>query len=141
VDRLRRPFMLVAVLLGAISMGCGGSEGTMGPIVVPSGIHVEPFAYLMVEPTDRAVSSTSGSTTFTVSNAGSKTMYWGATESSDWVTLTNFTGVDDGLIRAIYDSNTTSSARTCTITVSVPDGGAGDPKEVTITQEAPTTAP
>ena len=88
---------------------------------------------LSIAPSYRDVGSADGSTNFTVSNTGSGTMNWTATESSDWVTLLNGTGTNTGTFTATYQDNFSTTPRTCTITVAAP-GATGSPQTVTVNQ-------
>ena len=95
-----------------------------------------PSSILSVTPTNRDVSSSAGSTSFSVSNSGGGTMSWSATDNSSWVTLTGASGTNSGPITASFTANSGGSSRVCTITVTA-SGATGNPKQVTITQEAP----
>lgn len=88
---------------------------------------------LTVTPISRDVGNTSGLTTFSVSNTGSGTMTWAATESSDWVTLSDSSGTNIGNITATYQANSSTSSRTCIIIVTAPDA-TGSPRNITINQ-------
>jgi len=84
---------------------------------------------LSVSPSNQSVSSSSGSTSFTVNSNAS----WTATSNQGWCTVTS-SGFGAGTILTNYTENTTSSPRVANITVTV----AGlTPIIVTVTQAAP----
>lgn len=81
---------------------------------------------LSVTPSNQNVSSSSGSTNFSVTSNSN----WAATSSAGWCTVTP-SGSGNGTIVANYQSNTTTSQRVATITVTV----SGLPAvNVTVTQ-------
>jgi len=88
---------------------------------------------LSVTPTSRSVSSGSGATTFSVSNTGTGTMNWTATESSPWVSITGgASGTDSGTITVSYSANS-GGARTADIVVTA-DGATNSPITLTVSQ-------
>lgn len=85
-----------------------------------------PVATLSVTPSNRNVTAGSGSTTFSVTSNSN----WSAVTNAGWCTVTS-SGSGNGTIVANYQSNTTTSQRVATITVSV----VGLPSSVvTVTQ-------
>jgi len=81
---------------------------------------------LTVSPSTQNVPAGSGSTTFSISSNVS----WTALEISSWLTLSPTSGTGNATLTATYQANTTSSARTTTISVS----GGGISQTLTITQ-------
>ena len=94
---------------------------------------------LSVTPASQPVTYQAGTTTFSVSNAGTGTMNWTASSNQSWVTITSGTsGTNSGTITVSYTQNSsTTNTRADTITVTA-SGATGSPKQVTITQ-APET--
>jgi hypothetical protein len=100
----------------------GGQSGSLGK--------------LAVSPSTRSVTKDVGTTTFTVSNAGTGTMTWTAEASAvgEWLRIkSGSSGTNAGTITCEYDANTGTESRTGTIVVTA-TGAAGSPKEVTVTQ-------
>jgi len=94
----------------------------------------------MVNPVSRAVASTPGATTFSVSNTGTGTMVWVSqiTSGSSWLNITSGTsGSNTGTITCAFDANTATESRTGTIRVTA-TGATGSPKDVTVTQAGST---
>jgi photosystem II stability/assembly factor-like uncharacterized protein len=100
-----------------------------------------PLPVLTVTPTNRPVSGSAGSTSFTVSNTGTGIMSWTAASDQGWATISSgTTGNRAGTISVNYTANSsTTDSRTATITVAA-DGATGSPKQVTIRQAAATQA-
>lgn len=99
---------------------------------IPDGVQLS----LTVMPGNREVSISSGSTSFTVSNAGSGTMEWSAqvVGGESWLSITSGTsGTDDGEIQASFTSNTSAKFRIGTIRITAA-GASGSPTDVTLTQ-------
>lgn len=100
---------------------------------------------ISVSPSSQNVANTSGTITFTVSNTGIGIMDWTAavTSGNTWLRITSGSSgsnpagseVSSRTISCAYDANTTTSARTGTITVTA-TGATGSPKSVTVTQAA-----
>lgn len=91
---------------------------------------------LSVTPSSRSVGSGSGTTTFSVANAGDGTMHWTAsvTSGASWLTITSgASGTDAGTIHVAYAVNSGASSRTGTIQVTAA-GSLGSPFSVTVTQ-------
>ena len=83
-------------------------------------------ATLTINPESANVSAAAGSVTFEVT---SNTSYE-ASENSDWITLTDASGNQNGTVTVNYDENTTNDSRTSVVTVT-----AGDQtKEYTLVQ-------
>jgi hypothetical protein len=121
----RRLAVALAICTMTLFVGCGGT----GP-----GSGADSEGCLEVLPAQQTVSSSSGSTSISISNPCDGTMNWSASESWDWISLSNNNGVNSGTVEVQYIDNSTESGRTCTITVTAP-GASGSPKQVTITQE------
>jgi hypothetical protein len=94
---------------------------------------------LSVTPTNRPVSGSAGSTSFTVSNTGTGSMSWTANSDQSWAIISSGnSGTNNGTIAVTYAANpSTTDSRTATITVT-PDGATGNPQHVTVTQAAAT---
>lgn len=95
---------------------------------------------LTVDPTNRNVTSSEGSTLFNVSNQGGagSTMNWTAavTSTSTWLKIINgSSGTNTGTITCSIDPNTTTSIRSGTIRVTA-TGADKSPVDVTVTQAA-----
>ncbi len=93
---------------------------------------------LSVTPANQDVTSTAGTTTFTVANTGTGTMNYTATviTGNDWLTITSgASGINSGTIEVSYTENAITSPRVATITVTAP-GATGSPVQVTVTQAA-----
>ena len=96
-----------------------------------------PQPILSVNPTNQPVGSASGSTSFTVANAGSGTMTWAAsvTSGGSWGRITSGSnGVNGGAVTVGYDANTGEGLRQVTVRVTA-SGASGSPADVTVTQE------
>lgn len=112
-----------------------------GPISEVGNFSALTQSILSVTPVDRPVSSSSGSATFAVSNAGTGIMNWTAGSDQSWATITSgASGTNNGTISLSYAENPSSTdSRIATIIVTAP-GATGSPKAVTITQ-APSLPP
>ncbi|MFA5863503.1 MAG: FG-GAP-like repeat-containing protein [Phycisphaerae bacterium] len=118
-------------------------EGDNGMGTYISGLAVLPSASvggdngtLQVTPGYRTVTSSAGSTTFSVQNADGGSMGWTAAvvEGSGWLSIpSGGSGTDNGTITVSFTANTANSPRTGTIRVAAP-GATGSPKDVTVTQ-------
>ena len=110
----------------------GGQPGSLG--------------HLDISPASRYVAKDAGTTTFSVSNAGTGTMTAAVISGGTWLSITSvISGTDAGTITCSFTSNITTSARTEMIRVTAP-GATGTPVDVTVTQAAtlnptPTPAP
>jgi hypothetical protein len=83
---------------------------------------------LIVSPSDRPVTYTAGSTTFSIlSNSG-----WSIDNNTDWLVINPTSGNNNGTVTATFTENTIASQRVGTITIS----GIGITKTVTVTQSA-----
>jgi len=131
MSHIRQLVLVLAVCLMTLILGCGGT----GP-----GNDDDPVGCLEATPSQRTVSSSSGSTTFSISNSCDGTMNWSASESCDWISLSGSSGSNSGTITASYSTNSSESGRVCTITVNAPEA-SGSPKHVTITQDGQGPAP
>jgi Protein of unknown function (DUF1566)/Viral BACON domain len=100
----------------------GGQSGSLGNLVI--------------SPASRNVPKDAGTTTFSVSNTGTRTMQWTAavTASDSWLSITSgVSGTDTGTINCSFTANTSTSSRTGTIRVTA-SGATGSPIDVTVTQ-------
>jgi len=120
---------------GTIRVTAPGATGTPKDVTVTqAGISLQPE--LSATPDNQDVSSSSGTTTFSVSNTGPGTMNWTAAviTGSSWLSIqSGGIGTNSGTITAAFTQNTSSSSRTGTIQVTAP-GATGSPKNVTVTQ-------
>jgi hypothetical protein len=91
---------------------------------------------LSVSPYNNGVGKDAGSTTFSVTNAGTGSMSWTAqVVSGSWLSIVGgASGTNSGTITCSFGANTDTSSRTGTIRVTA-SGASGNPKEVTVTQE------
>ncbi|MCH7652095.1 MAG: hypothetical protein IIB14_00335 [Chloroflexi bacterium] len=93
-------------------------------------IDTPPPPTLTVFPSSRSVSSSSGSTTFSISsNVG-----WTASDNVSWLSVSPTSGNGNGTLTATYSSNSSSSSRTATITIT----GSGITRTVTVIQDGTT---
>ena len=123
---------------GSIRITASGASGSPVDVTVTQVNASQ--SVLTVNPGSRAVASTSGATTFGVSNTGTGTMVWVAqiTSGSSWLNITSgASGSNTGTITCAFDANTTTKSRTGTIRVTV-TGATGSPKDVTVTQAGST---
>ncbi len=120
---------------GTIQVTAAGATGSPKNVsVIQEGV-LAPV--LSVTPDYREVGSSSGSTTFDVSNTGSGTMNWTAVSNSSWITITSgASGTNNGTININYSENT-GVFRTGTITVTAA-GATGNPKNVEVRQSGQT---
>jgi hypothetical protein len=91
---------------------------------------------LVVSPLSRNVNKNTGTTIFSVSNAGTGNMSWTATvkSGSDWLSIiSGSSGNNSGTITCKFNANINISARTGTIQVNA-SGATGSPKEVSVIQ-------
>jgi len=96
----------------------------------------EGAAILSIAPSSRNVDSSSGTTTFSVSNTGSGTMNWSAsvTSGTSWLSITDGnSGLGGGTTTVSFSQNNTGSSRTGTIRFTAPCA-SGSPTDVTVTQ-------
>ena len=120
----------------------GGSVLTLSNIQANHGVQVtftlSSLPVLEVTPKHQPVTTNSGLTTFSVSNAGSGNLNWAAsiTAGGSWARITSgASGVNAGTITVWYDANPAGGARTCTVQV-VAAGASGSPQIVTLAQAA-----
>ncbi len=114
---------------GTITVTGGGITSTV--TVVQEGQTTS--NYLTVTPSSQNVSSTAGTTTFSISSD----VDWTASDDASWLSVSPTSGTGDATLTATYDENTTTSSRTATITVT----GGGITRNVTVVQEGQTAAP
>jgi hypothetical protein len=111
-------------------------SGTMGWSNTWGGrptVMITPHA-LAVTPANRSVGFAAGTTTFAISNAGSGTMRYTASESASWLNISSGgSGTNWGTIAIAYVANPFTSARTGTITI-VATGASGSPISVKVIQ-------
>jgi len=102
------------------------------------------LSQLAVSPASRPVTNTAGTTTFTVSNAGSGNMPWTAavTSSGGWLRITSgASGTNTGTISCTFDANLAAAARTGVVRITA-NGAIGSPIDVTVIQSStPTPSP
>ena len=98
------------------------------------------ISVLTIAPSDRQVGPTSGTTAFSVSNAGAGTMSYtaAATSGGTWLSISSgASGGNSGSIVAEYTANSSgTTSRTGVITVTAA-GATGSPRLATVTQAAP----
>ncbi|HUW60709.1 MAG TPA: Ser-Thr-rich GPI-anchored membrane family protein [Candidatus Bathyarchaeia archaeon] len=96
----------------------------------------DPLPALAVVPPSRTVTSFDGTTSFSVSNAGSASLSWVASVNAadTWLTITSSTsGTDAGVIEVSFERNPAASSRSGSIVVDAGDV-PGSPGVVTVTQ-------
>jgi hypothetical protein len=81
---------------------------------------------LTVSPSDRIVSNSAGSTTFSISSNSS----WTVSDDASWLTVSPASGSNNGTITANFTENSSTSQRVGTITIN----GGGLTKTVTVSQ-------
>ncbi len=115
---------------GMVTVTAPGAMGSRVRVkVVQSGRPV-----LAVAPGIRAVGSSAGTATFTVTNAGEGAMTYAVTEAEEWLIMAGATGGgNSGTLRIDYSANPGATTRTGTVTVTAP-GAMGSPVRVTIIQ-------
>ncbi|KPA10498.1 membrane protein containing DUF560 [Candidatus Magnetomorum sp. HK-1] len=87
-------------------------------------------------PENISISAASGTTSFSVSNAGSGNLNWSAISNHSWLTIIQgATGTNDGIIQAQYDANT-GEARTGSISI-ISAQATNSPMLLYINQEKP----
>ncbi len=112
---------------GSIQVAGGGLIATC--TVVQAG---QPI--LSVTPTNQAISSATGSTSFAISNTGDGTMPFTASESESWISLTSGeSGTNSGTLLVSVEANPATTSRTGTITVTA-TGASNSPVSVSIVQ-------
>ncbi|HER09458.1 MAG TPA: hypothetical protein ENO20_11175, partial [Bacteroides sp.] len=107
--------------------GAGGVQEVV--TVCQSGV----AAYFDVSPDSRSVSSTAGSTTFSLST-NITNPFWIVEDNATWLTATK---TNENTIGVTYNANTSTSPRTASINVFMPDGPEGEilySETVTVTQ-------
>lgn len=93
-------------------------------------------AIINADPESITVTSTSGATSFSVSNTGSGDLIWNAISNHPWVTIIQgASGTNDGIIQAQFDSNT-GEARTGSISITSTQA-TNSPKLIYINQAKP----
>jgi hypothetical protein len=108
--------------VGTLTISGGGI--TKAATVTQAGIP----AALSVSPSDRSVTYSSGSTTFSVTSNTS----WSVTDNADWLTITPSSGSNNGTITANFLENASTNQRVGTLTIN----GGGITKTATVTQES-----
>ncbi|MCP4108115.1 MAG: BACON domain-containing protein [Desulfobacteraceae bacterium] len=89
---------------------------------------------LLMTPDIQTIFATAGIATINISNSGTGTLTWTATENSPWFAITPKSGTNTGTITVNYESNP-GDTRTATITITAPNA-ANSPKTITITQQS-----
>ena len=98
-----------------------------------------PVPVLVVSPTNRAVSSSAGTTTFAVTNAGPGVMAYAATTATPWLSISNgAAGTNVGVVTVGIASNGLATARTGVVTVTSA-GASNSPVFVTVVQAGSTS--
>ena len=118
---------------GTIRITATGATGSPKEVTVTQ----EGVQMLSVTPSSQGVSSSSGTTTFSVTNTRTGTMPWTAaiTSDSSWLTITSgASGTNSGTINCSFTANTTIYSRSGTITVTAP-GAKGSPLTVSVVQD------
>ena len=89
---------------------------------------------LSVTPLSKTVSSSSGSTSFTIANSGSGSLLWSANITSDWLSFqSDNAGTGSGIITVSYEENT-GNLRSGTIVITALDA-QNSPQTIEIIQE------
>ncbi|GMW02314.1 MAG: hypothetical protein AMXMBFR84_34500 [Candidatus Hydrogenedentota bacterium] len=117
---------------GAVRITATGASNT--PVDVP--INQDGRSQVQVSPANRSLGSGTGSTTFSVSNAGVGNMSWAAAviEGADWLSITaGDDGVNSGTISLSLAENFNPGPRTGKVRVTGQDA-LGSPFDVTVTQ-------
>ena len=91
---------------------------------------------LDLRPLEDFVPCAGGARSFTITNKGEGAMPWNVvvTTGGGFLTLGASSGTGSGTLSVTVAPNLTSSARTGTVEVQAPDGGASSPQTITITQ-------
>lgn len=87
---------------------------------------------LTVSPSSQNVSTAAGSTSFNVSSNVS----WNVNDNADWLTISPISGSNNGSLTASFSQNTSTSARTATVTIT----GSGLTRNVSIVQAGVTNS-
>ncbi|CAN2045008.1 hypothetical protein GMMP13_1670001 [Candidatus Magnetomoraceae bacterium gMMP-13] len=119
---------------GMVNVSSDKTSGTNTISISGTGAS-EPSPILSVTPAFQSVPATSGTTEFNVTNSGTGTMNWTATENENYTWLeiiSGSSGVNDGTITVSYEANT-GGQRTGLITIT-PNGTAYSSKTVEIRQ-------
>ena len=85
-----------------------------------------PSNTLVVNPSNRSVGASAGSTSFTITS----NVNWNVSDNANWLTLSASSGSNNGTLNASFSANTSSNSRTANITAS----GGGINRTVTVTQ-------
>ena len=109
---------------GTIEVSGGGITGT----VIVTQIEKNTKINLTLDPLNRVVGDTAGSTTFTVTS----NVTWIVSDNVEWLTAIPQFGINNDTLTIAYTENTTINQRTGTITVT----GGGETSTVTVTQDA-----
>ncbi len=121
---------------GTITVTGTGATGSPKTIsVTQAAAGQEPV--LSVTPTSLDFAAAASTATLTIANTGSGTLIWSASESPDWISLSQTSGTGAGSITVTAQANT-GSARTGEIIITG-SGASGSPKSISVTQAAAST--
>ena len=98
------------------------------PVFHQYNFEVTESSTLDVQPANRDVSSSAGTTTFSVTSNTT----WTVAESVSWLSVTPMIGNENGTLTVVYNENTTAASRTGQITVMTSDGSVST--NVTVNQ-------
>ena len=104
-----------------------GGYGTILHYSTPAGAPV-----LSVNPLSSSIAANSGTTTFSISNAGTGSLAWQASEKEPWFSISPTSGGNSDDLTVTYQANP-GDERTGEITI-IADGAANSPKSVSVTQ-------
>ncbi|CAN2041724.1 hypothetical protein GMMP15_570001 [Candidatus Magnetomoraceae bacterium gMMP-15] len=122
---------------GMVNVSSDKTSGTNTISISGTGAS-EPSPILSVTPDFQSVPATIGTTEFNVTNSGTGTMNWTATENENYTWLeivSGSPGVDDGTISISYEANDTGAERIGIITITA-NGATNSPKTVEVRQAA-----
>jgi hypothetical protein len=111
-----------------ITITANGATGSPATVTVVQAANTTPI--LTVSPSSQSVANFAGSTTFSISNTGCRTLSWTSSSNQTWCTLSPASGTGNATLTATCSANA-GSTRTATITVTA-TGATGSPKTVTV---------
>ncbi|MCP4348989.1 MAG: BACON domain-containing protein [Desulfobacterales bacterium] len=131
--------------MGSFNAHEGGIWGSSGNNVFAVGrdgtiLHYAPSSNsptLLTVPDFQTIPATSSTTIIHISNSGTDSLTWTATETTPWFSIIPKSGTNTGTITVNYESNP-GDTRTGTITITAPNA-ANSPKTVKITQASKQT--
>jgi PKD repeat protein len=125
--------------VGTVQVSAAGALSSPQTVTVTQAPNTTPV--LQVTPANNDVAYTSGSTLFSIQNAGVGALNWSAsvTPGASWLAIASpSSGTGNATLALNVSENTSGAARTGTVTVTAP-GAVGSPASVTVTQAgAPT---